>query len=116
VLLSGLDRKDRLRLMRFVCSFAWADLEVRPEERDYVRRLLERLELDPADRERVRQWLRVPPDASEVDPTAIPLAQRKLFVRAMEGAIAADGEIAPEERENLSLFKALLREEPPGCA
>jgi len=25
-----LTRDDRLRLVKFVCSFAWADLEIRP--------------------------------------------------------------------------------------
>lgn len=107
-MLSALDRRDRLRLMRFVCSFAWADLEVRPEERAYVGRLLERLELDPSERSEVRGWLRVPPDPAEVDPTDIPLAHRKLFVEAVEGAIRADGELTAEERENLRLFRALL--------
>ena len=107
-MLSRLDRKDRLRLMKFVCSFAWADLEIRPEEREFVKRLLERLELEPADRKRVRQWLRVPPEPDEVDPTSIPLEHRKLFLRTVEEAVAADGQLAPEERENLQLFKALL--------
>ena len=107
-MLSALDRKDRLHLMRFVCSFAWADLEIRPEERAYVARLIERLELDPGERREVREWLRVPPDPGEVDPTDIPLEHRRLFVAAVEGAIAADGELAPEERENLQLFRALL--------
>ncbi len=107
---SALERKDRLRLIRFVCSFAWADLEIQPEEREYVKKLIERLELEPADRGQARQWLRVPPDAGEVDPTDIPLEHRKLFLREVEGAVAADGELAPEERENLRLFKALLRE------
>ena len=65
-MLSALDRKDRLRLMKFVCSFAWADLEVRPEERAYVARLIERLDLDAAERREVSGWLRVPPEARGV--------------------------------------------------
>ncbi len=71
-------------------------------------RLIERLELDPAERREVREWLRVPPEAGAVDPTDIPLAHRRLFVSAVEGAIAADGDVAPAERENLRLFRALL--------
>ncbi|MCC6527150.1 MAG: TerB family tellurite resistance protein, partial [Polyangiaceae bacterium] len=35
-MLSKLSKTDRMRLMRFVCSFAWADLEVQNEERAYV--------------------------------------------------------------------------------
>ena len=38
-MLEGLDARQRLQLIKFVCSFAWADLEVRPEERSFVARL-----------------------------------------------------------------------------
>ena len=56
-MLGQLDRAERLRLMKFVCSFAWADLEIRPEERAFVARLVRRLELDPDERRRVESWL-----------------------------------------------------------
>ena len=107
-MLSELDRDDRLRLMKFVCSFAWADLEIRPEERDFVAGLVRRLDLGAADRRQVEGWLQLPPNPEAVDPTRIPLAHRKIFIQSVEGVIAADGEIAEEERESLSLFKALL--------
>jgi uncharacterized tellurite resistance protein B-like protein len=103
-----LDRQERMRLMKFVCSFAWADLEIRPEERVFVERMIRRLDLDPEEAKRVQRWLQVPPPPESIDPTAIPDAHRKLFLEAIEGVIAADGEIAPEERENLALFRALL--------
>ena len=45
-MLSKLSRPERLRLMRFVCAFAWADLQVRKEERTFVKRLMDQLELD----------------------------------------------------------------------
>ena len=38
----GLDRlkgRERLNLLKFVCSFAWADLEIRSEERRFIKRL-----------------------------------------------------------------------------
>ena len=38
-MLKNLSREDRLQVMRFVCSFAWADLEVQKEEREYIARL-----------------------------------------------------------------------------
>jgi hypothetical protein len=50
----------------------------------------------------------VPPSPEAVDPTRIPLAQRKLFLDSIEGVILSDGEVAPEERENLALLKELL--------
>ena len=43
--LDQLSRTDRLRLMRFVCSFVWADLQVRDRERAFVRKLADRLGL-----------------------------------------------------------------------
>jgi uncharacterized tellurite resistance protein B-like protein len=107
-MLDQLSRHERLRLMKFICSFAWADLRIHPEERDFVRRMVQRLGLDAGEKKQVNHWLRVPPDPEAVDPTAVPLEHRKIFIEAIEGVIAADGEIAPEERENLSLFKDLL--------
>jgi len=108
--LAALAHQDRLRLMKFVCSFAWADLEVRPEERHFVERMVERLGLDEAEARAVREWLRVPPGPEAVDPTAVPQAHRRVFLEAIEGVIRADGEVAPEERESLQLFRSLLRE------
>ena len=101
--------EQRRQLLRFVCSFAWADLRVGPEERRYVARLVERLELGPVERRDVRRWLRVPPKPESVDPTSVPLAHRQLFLEAVEGIVAADGRVTPEERESLALFSALLR-------
>ena len=45
--LHKLPREDRLRLMRFVCSFAWADLEVKKTERALVSKMAKKLGLDP---------------------------------------------------------------------
>ncbi len=107
-MLQSLDRAERLQLMKFVCSFAWADLEIRPEERQFVQRLIERLDLDDAEAGQVESWLKVPPRPESVDPTAIPSEHRKLFLDAIEGVIASDGELAELERENLDLLKMLL--------
>jgi fatty-acyl-CoA synthase len=45
-MLDQLDRRDRLRLVEFVCSFAWADLEIKPEERVFIARLIRSLDLE----------------------------------------------------------------------
>ncbi len=50
----------------------------------------------------------VPPNPESVDPMQIPSEQRKIFLDSIEGVIVADGEIAPEERENLALLRELL--------
>ena len=70
--LSELERADRLRLLKFVCAFAWADLEVHPEERAFALRLVRRLGLDEAEERQVTGWLEVPPPPESVDPTDIP--------------------------------------------
>ena len=103
-----LNREDRLRLVKFVCSFAWADLEIRPEERSFVDQIVQSLELSDEDQSKVEGWLAVPPNPETVDPTRIPLAQRKLFLDSIEGVIVSDGEVAPKERENLALLRDLL--------
>jgi hypothetical protein len=103
-----LDRNDRLRLVKFVCSFAWADLEIHPEERIFVDHIVRSLKLNDEDQSKVERWMAIPPSPESVDPTRIPLAQRKLFLDSIEGVILSDGKIAPEERENLALLRDLL--------
>ena len=107
--LIDLDRAERMRLLQFVCSFAWADLEVHPRERAFVMRLVRRLGLDEKDEKQVERWLEVPPPPEAVDPMDIPAAHRKVFLSAIDGVIGADGAIAPEERESLKLLEQLLR-------
>jgi len=108
--LDELDGAERLQLMKFVCSFAWADLEIRPEEREFVSRLVRRLELGRDEAHQVEQWLKLPPPPEAVDPFEIPLAHREIFIEAVRGIIQADGEVAPEERESLALLEQLLRD------
>jgi hypothetical protein len=103
-----LNRDDRLRLVKFVCSFAWADLEIHPEERIFVDHIVRSLELNDEDQSKVEGWMAIPPSPESIDPTRIPLAQRKLFLDSIEGVIISDGKIAPEERENLALLRDLL--------
>lgn len=106
--LTKLDKQDRLRLMKFVCSFAWADLEVVDQERRLIHRMVERLGLEADEKKQVAAWLELPPRAEEVDPAAVPHAHRQLFLQAAREIVAADGEISEDERENLALFEQLL--------
>jgi len=108
-MLEELDATQRLQLIQFLCSFAWADLEVRDEERAFVRQMVERLELGPEERLQAQGWLESPPPAESIDPTSVPAAHRKLFLEAVEQIVVADGEIAPEERESLELLRELFR-------
>ena len=107
-MLEQLGRRDRMRLVQFVCTFAWADLEIQPEERVFISRLIRRLDLGEAEDLQVQQWLDRPPELDDLDPTSIPAAHRRFFVEAIEGLISADGEIAEEERDSFEIFKQLL--------
>ena len=107
--LSKLNKTDRMRLMRFVCSFAWADLEVDPKERALVKRMVQALRLDAEEKKQVQGWLETPPRPEEVDPTTVPRAHRQLFLDAIKAMIVADGVVTSEEVEELRLFVALLR-------
>jgi hypothetical protein len=103
-----LNRADQLRLVKFLCSFAWADLEVRSEERAFVKRVVQQLQLDDEDQAKIQGWLAVPPSPESVDPMLVPRTHRKVFLDSIEGVIVSDGVITPEERENFDLLKTLL--------
>jgi uncharacterized tellurite resistance protein B-like protein len=107
-MLDDLDASERLQLIKFVCSFAWADLEVSAEERTFVARLVERLDLDARERIEVHGWLERPPLPDSVDPMTIPTAHRQSFLAAIQGVVAADGQISTEERESLAVLRDLL--------
>ena len=104
-MLDSMDREDRLRLMKFICSFAWADLEIQAEERAFIEKTIGKLELDSDERAQVDEWLKLPP---EVDPAEIPAAHRQLFIDFARATVAADGRIDEDERFNLEIFEMLL--------
>ena len=104
-----LKKQDRMRLMRFVCSFAWADLEIQKEERAFVAKLVKQLDLDADEKAEVEAMLQRPPRPEDVDPATVPLEHREIFLDAVYAVIASDGNIAPEEHESYELFQALLK-------
>lgn len=107
-----LDRESRLRLVRFVCSFAWADLEVQEAEQNLVLKLLGELGLDADERAEAERWLAVPPYPEDVDPMDIPVEHRQIFLNTVLQVIGADGVVDPKEMETLSIFEKLLRANP----
>jgi len=107
-MLASLAREDRLRLMKFLCSVAWADLEVRSEERDFVRRMVTRLALRPDESAQVEAWLQVPPHIDDVDPSSIPMEHRKLFLDTLRDLVHVDGEVDEQEETSLALLEDLL--------
>ena len=108
-MLDELDREDRLQLMRFVCSFAWANLEVTTQERDFIVKMVERLGLDEDERTQVSKWLEVPPRADDLDPADSPREHLNLFLDAARAMILSDGDVDDVEAENLVILDQLLR-------
>jgi uncharacterized tellurite resistance protein B-like protein len=107
-MLDQLSRDHRLLLLKFVCAFAWTDLEVTDTEKAFVRRLVEKLGLDTDDRAEVEQWLHVAPAPSEVDPALVPAEHRRAFIESVRAVIYADGSVDDEERAQLERLKAAL--------
>jgi hypothetical protein len=107
--LSRLTRAERLTLMKFVCAAIWADLEVSHWEKSHVLSLALRLGLPDEETEQVREWLEEPPPPEELDPARIPPERRRLFLKAIEEAVAADLVVDGPERETLRLLRELLQ-------
>jgi uncharacterized tellurite resistance protein B-like protein len=103
--------EERLSLLRFVCSFAWADLRVNEAERHFVHGLVRRMRLNETDAELVEGWLKHPPNPEEVDPLLIPAEHRAIFLETALGVMASDGQISPSETETYNLLAELLRGE-----
>ena len=106
--LTNLNRDERLRLLKFVCAAAWADLEVSQTEKTFIQSLALRLGLPDDEVGHVRDWLETPPTPEEVDPALIPHEHRKVFLEAVRGAIAADGVVDGPELESIRLLQELL--------
>lgn len=105
---TDLSTEDRHRLLKFVCSFAWADLEVAPAERELFARLIREMDLAPEEREEVEMWLSHPPDPDDVDPQTVPTEHRKIFLHAAMSMVLADGVVAPGEVINYDLFERIV--------
>jgi uncharacterized tellurite resistance protein B-like protein len=105
-----LSRDDRLLLLRFVCAFAWTDLEIHAGERKFVQRLMDRMQLSAADRAEVEGYLHVAPSPEATNATRVPREHRQLFIDAVRALIYADGEVDAEERERFDKLQAALSE------
>jgi uncharacterized tellurite resistance protein B-like protein len=99
-----LTEAERIDLMRFLCSFAWADGEVQPKERAVLDRVLAGLQLSDEGHAQVRAWLSAPPDMEGFDFGAIAPDKRSLFTDHAFEVAAADGGLAAEELAHLQMF------------
>jgi len=103
-----LSRDERLLLLRFVCAFAWTDLEIRDGERKFVERLMERMQLSSNDRAEVESYLHVAPAPEETNPKLVPPEHRRIFLDSLRALIYADGEVDAEERQRFEKLQAAL--------
>lgn len=103
-----LSREDRMLLLRFVCAFAWTDLEIKPGERKLVERLMDRMQLSADDRAEVEGHLHVAPAPEATDPELVPREHRRVFIEAVRALIYADGNVDAEERERFEKLRAAL--------
>jgi uncharacterized tellurite resistance protein B-like protein len=104
----SLSRGDRMLLLRFLCAFAWTDLEVTDKERAFVKRLVGRFGLTGEDAEDVEEWLHIAPAPGSVDPSRVPAEHRRAFVESVRAMIYADGNVDDEEREQFEKLRSAL--------
>jgi uncharacterized tellurite resistance protein B-like protein len=103
-----LSRDDRLLLLRFVCAFAWTDLQIHEGERKFVERLIERMALSSDDRAEAVAYLHVAPSPEATNPKLVPPEHRRVFIESVRALIYADGEVDAEERERFERLKTAL--------
>lgn len=104
--LVGMDAVTRERLVQLACVAAWSNFDVAPEERTVVLTLAADLALGERSMERVHRWLDEAPPY--LDPQAIPVEHRAVFLSVLQEVIKADGRLDPEECETLRLIKQLV--------
>jgi uncharacterized membrane protein YebE (DUF533 family) len=107
-MLQSLEAAERLRLLAFVTSAAWADFRVSAPERAYILDLIARLGLEEEEAELVRAWMMSPPPAELVDPMEVPPEHRQIFLDAVLGVSAVDGVLTEGETETFNLLSQLL--------
>jgi len=107
-MLDQLDRTVRLRLLRIVTAVAWVDGEVHERERDFVKRLIERMKLSAGDREIALGYLDEPPRAHEVDPTKLERDRRLEVLILAREMVQADGSVNEAEQECIDALESLL--------
>jgi hypothetical protein len=104
-------REEKLQVLRFICAFAWADLEIREEERALVNRFIEAIDLPKDCYQQVYSWLDHPPRPEEIDPYDIPTELRTAVLYAAEAMMVTDGDVDSRELELLQLLKSLFEED-----
>lgn len=107
-MLEKLTDDEKLRLLRFLCTFAWADLSVGDPERRLVQDLIRRFGLGSDDSIMAAGWLDHPPNEEDIDPTDIPKEHRQLVLDAVLEMVSVDGHVDSMEAESFAVLSALM--------
>ena len=107
-MLDQLDRTVRLRLLRIVTAVAWVDGEVHEREREFAKRLIERMKLTGGEREIALGYLEEPPRAHEIDPTKLERDRRLEVLILAREMVKADGSVNDAEQDCIDALEALL--------
>ncbi len=107
----ALSHGDRMLLLRFVCAFAWTDLEIKDGARKFVQRLMDRMQLSKEDRSEVDSWLHVAPSPETTNPKLVPKEHRRVFLDSVRALIYADGEVEAEERDRFERLRQALSQD-----
>ncbi|MEM9074597.1 MAG: TerB family tellurite resistance protein [Myxococcota bacterium] len=102
-----LSSDDRKQLLKLVCSFAWLDHEVQPEERTFIKKLIEQMNLDEEDRRDAFFWLENKVNAEELGSIDVPAAHRQLFVEVARALIGSDEQVTDDEAQELALLELI---------
>ena len=108
----ALSEEDREAVLKFAATFLWADHEVAADERRFFRELARTLGVDDA---RATALLARPPVPEDIDPNSLSAHTADYVRQVALHAIAADGQVTPEEMAMFELLDDLLPRQRHGA-
>ena len=99
-----------MQLFHFMCTFAWADMEIQQEEREMIERLMISLNLSPSQFQTVLTWLDDVRSLPDIDPYEIHPDFREQIYQAAEAIVLSDGEVTFNEKDMLDLLRQVFIE------
>jgi hypothetical protein len=100
--------EEKLQIMRFICTFAWADLKVVQAERQFIMRFCDTLVLNDDERKEVESWLKHPQHPDDIDPFSLPKHLHEYVLSAAQAISIVDGEFDDKESELLEILQGIL--------
>ena len=108
---------NALALLKVLATAAWADSTFSQSEMNYIKELARRFSLEDEEWFALQPYLEDPPTEDETEAVIKDLlsrigspSERKAVVNHIEGVIAADDRISPEETELLRRYEEILNE------